>query len=78
MKKPPTLKQLQVEVDQFNRLYPVGTRVLLRKDSGTVETVVRAPAGILSGHSAVAHFDGISGCYAITGRVCAVTATDAD
>lgn len=61
----PTLKSLQGIVNKFNLLYPVGTPVLLRKDTATVETVVRAPAEVLSGHSAVGWFEGVSGCYSI-------------
>lgn len=41
---------------------------MLRKDSGEVATVVRAEAEILGGHSAVAWFEGVSGCYSIEGK----------
>lgn len=64
-------KKLQKIVDSFNAKFPVGSPVVLRKDSGIVETTVRAPAEILGGHSAVGWFDGIVGCYAIDGRVSA-------
>lgn len=59
--------KLQAECDAFNAKYPVGTPVLLKKDfiDEPVQTVVRHPAYVLSGHSAVAFFDGVSGCYAI-------------
>jgi hypothetical protein len=65
------VKALQKAVDQFNASFPVGTRVILRTDSGPVETTVRYPAEVLQGHSAVAWFTGVSGCYDIQGRVSA-------
>jgi hypothetical protein len=61
----PNVKNLQKIVNLFNLTYPVGTKVILRKDSGEVETTVRAPAEILQGHSAVGWFEGVSGCYSI-------------
>lgn len=63
------LRQLNKIVVDFNRKFPVGSEVFLRKDSGEVRTRVQRPAIILSGHSAVAFFEGVSGCYAIDGRV---------
>jgi len=65
MRRGPTLKTLQKVVDKFNAEYPVGTKVILRKDSGEVDTEVRAPAEVLEGHSAVGWFVGVSGCYSI-------------
>ena len=62
-------EKLQRLVDDFNRRFPVGAAVLLRTDSGDVETIVRNPAEILSGHTAVGWFEGVSGCYDIEGRV---------
>lgn len=56
-------------VADFNRHFPVGTRVRLRTDSGEVETVVRGEATLLNGHSAVAWFDNVRGAYSIDGRV---------
>ena len=70
----PTLATLQKIVDKFNAEFPVGTKVILRKDSGEVETEVRAPAQILGGHSAVGWFAGVSGCYDIENRVRALVA----
>jgi hypothetical protein len=66
--KKPNLKKLQKECDDFNAKYPVGTQVLLKKDfiDVPVKTKVRHEAYILSGHSAVAFFEGISGCYLIS------------
>jgi hypothetical protein len=68
-RKLPTPAHLQGAVDLFNLDFPVGTRVILRTDSGEVETVVRGKAVVLGRHSAVAWFKGIAGCYDIQGRV---------
>lgn len=65
MRRIPTLKTLQKIVDRFNAQFPVGSKVILRKDSGEVETEVGAPAEVLQGHSAVGWFVGVSGCYSI-------------
>ncbi|SEN71867.1 hypothetical protein [Nitrosomonas marina] len=64
----PNLKKLQKECDDFNAKYPVGTAVLLKKDfvDEPVKTVVRHEAYVLSGHTAVAFFEGVSGCYDIS------------
>lgn len=63
-------KQAQREVAAFNNRFPVGTPVILEKDSGPVETSVVAPAEIMGGHSAVAWFSGVRGCYSVSeGRV---------
>jgi len=44
----------------------VGSNVILRKDNGDhVDTTVANEAYILGGHTAVAHFNGVSGCYGI-------------
>lgn len=61
----PNVAKLQKIVDDFNTKYPVGTPVMLRKDSGEIQTTVRAPAEILSGHSAVGWFENVSGAYSI-------------
>ncbi len=55
-------------VDRFNHRFPVGTEVILRKDSGPIRTKVRGEAQMLSGVP-VAFFVGVSGAYAIDGRV---------
>jgi hypothetical protein len=61
---------LQKLVDEFNQKYPVGMTVILTKDFGEeIKTKVRHPAYVLQGHSAVAFFEGVSGCYHIEGRV---------
>lgn len=73
MRKGPSLKTLLQIVERFNQDYPVGTPVMLKKDTGIVETVVEAPAEVLGGHSAVGWFRGVRGCYSIeNGRVWAV------
>jgi len=69
MKRQKSLKELQTIMEGFNSEFPVGSKVILRKDSGEIETSVRAPAEVLSGHSAVGWFAGVSGCYSIEGRV---------
>jgi hypothetical protein len=61
----PTAAQLQRLCDDFNRKFPVGTKVMLRKDSGPFATAVRRPAYVAEGHSAVAFFENVSGCYSI-------------
>lgn len=65
----PTFKQLERMVEKFNREFPVGSKVFLRKDAEEVETTVERPAMIMGFHSAVAWFEGVSGCYSIDGRV---------
>ena len=64
----PNIKTLQKECDDFNQKYPVGTDVFLKTDfvDEPVKTTVDHEAYILSGHSAVAFFKGISGCYLIS------------
>lgn len=54
------------DLEAWNRLYPVGTAVVLTKDNGdTVETTTRAPAKMLGGHTAVIWLDGFGGCWAL-------------
>ena len=60
-----SVRELQRIVDKFNERFPVGTKLVLRKDSGEVETEVRAPAEVMGGHSAVGWFEGVSGAYSI-------------
>jgi hypothetical protein len=64
------LSELQRAVDHFNTDFPVGSKVLLRRDNGDdLETEVIGAAEVLQGHSAVAWFEGITGCHDIVGRV---------
>lgn len=65
----PTLKHLERVVEKFNREFPTGSKVLLRKDTEEIETTVERPAIVMGLHSAVAWFEGVSGCYSIDGRV---------
>lgn len=58
----------QAIVDDFNRRFPPGTMVMLRRDSGRILTRVTRPA-YLHGNTPVAFFKDVSGCYAIEGRV---------
>lgn len=54
----------QVKVDKWNASYPVGQKVKLTMDNGEVrETTTRSPAEVLSGHTAVCWFVGVTGCY---------------
>lgn len=69
MKKRPHAEQLQRTVDKFNARFPVGSEVILRTDTGEVETKVISEAMVLGGHTAVGWFEGVAGCYAIEGRV---------
>lgn len=65
-------KNLQIQtllVDLFNAKYKIGDTVVLRKDSGKVKTKVTGEAFLLGGHTAVAFFEEIPGCYAIGNRV---------
>ncbi len=67
--KKPNITKVQKICDEFNQKYPIGTYVILKKDSGEFTTSVQSAAFVLGGHSAVAFFHGVSGCYAIEGRV---------
>jgi hypothetical protein len=63
--RPPSMTQLEAQRDQFNRDYPVGTDGWLRRDNGTlVRTIVEEPAYVMSGHTVVAFFKDVRGCYA--------------
>lgn len=55
---------MQSKCDAFNARNPVGSSVMVIKDLGEkVETKVKYPAQILSGHTAVVWLEGILGCY---------------
>jgi hypothetical protein len=57
-------KRLQALCDDWNRLFPVGAPVDLRKDNGEIlRTVTRSNAEVLEGHSAVIWLKGVVGCY---------------
>jgi hypothetical protein len=54
------------EVLLFNARHKVGELGFLKKDNGqTVPTALNSEAWVLGGHSAVAMFEGVSGCYKI-------------
>jgi hypothetical protein len=61
-------EKLQEAVDAFNRRFPVGSEVLLKKDfaPAPVHTRTRSAAFVLSGHSPVVFLEGISGSYHIS------------
>lgn len=65
-------------VAKWNELYPVGTPVHVRTDSrGTIETVTRSAAELLSGHTAVVWLKGFAGCYSLE-RVTAISEPEVD
>ena len=62
-----SIEVMQDKVNAFNKRHPVGTEVILVKDLGEiVETEVRFPAEVLSGHTPVVWLKGISGCYLLS------------
>lgn len=64
MQKQPTTEELYKTVNAWNKQFPIGTPVNVRRDDGRItETTTRSPASVLSGHTAVIWLDGISGCY---------------
>jgi len=67
MKRSLSQAKLQKQVDDFNARFPLGAPVMLQKDfaPAPILTKVRHPAYVLSGHSAVAFFEGITGCYLV-------------
>jgi len=59
-----SIEVMQSKVDMFNQKNPVGSPVTVIKDLGErIETKVKYPAEVLSGHTPVIWLDGISGCY---------------
>lgn len=61
-----TAKLAEQAMEEFNRLYPVGTRVLLQKDVEQVETTVSSEPWTVGSYTPIARFKGISGGYLIT------------
>lgn len=60
------IKEDEAAVVTWNTKYPVGTEVRVMRDSGgAVTTTTASEAFMLSGHTAVIHLNGISGCYAL-------------
>lgn len=61
------------KVDDWNRKYPIGQKVIVELDSGkTVETITTHKATLLGGHTAVAWLKDIIGCYDLD-RITAIT-----
>ena len=56
----------QQEADAWNAKHPVGTKVLLRKDTREMVTTTRSPASTLNENIAVIWLEGVSGCYALS------------
>ena len=55
------------QVEGWNKNYPVGTEVIVRRDNGTdFLTSTRSPAELLQGQTPVIWVKGISGCYALS------------
>lgn len=70
MDKPRALMKLRDECERFNMRFPVGTAVRVwtgtMGDGPGVPATVREPAYVLNGHTAVAHFEGVRGCVAVS------------
>lgn len=61
-----TRKLTAADCEKWNEQNPVGVPVKVQKDNGTVHNgVVKYPAQMLSGHTAVVWVTGITGCYAL-------------
>ena len=63
-----TPADLRDAVEDFNRRFPVGAEVTLRKDFAPdpVRTRTRSEAFVLSGHSPVVFLEGVVGCYLVS------------
>ncbi len=60
----PDYKHHEKLVREWNKKYPVGTRVIVKKDDDTeIETETVHEATMLGGHTAVAWLKDLSGCY---------------
>lgn len=53
-------------MEEFSRLYPIGTRVILQKDFEQIETTVASEPWVVGSHTPIARFKGVSGGYLIT------------
>lgn len=61
-----TLKTLEKQVNAFNAKYNTGDIVTVKLDNGnTMEVSIKSPASVLGGHSAVAWFNEMYGCYSL-------------
>lgn len=60
------IKNQQKLVNDWNKKYPVGQKVMVLKDDGSeVKTITTHEATMLGGHTAVGWFKDIKGCYAL-------------
>ena len=68
MRKTPSPKQLQAEVDQFNATVPLGGEVDYFEIEGAPlkRHKTRTEAQILSGHTAVVWLEGKAGCVCVS------------
>ena len=61
---PPSVTDMENQVDEFNKAVQVGDAVRVKLDDGSeIDTVTTHPATVLSGHTPVAWLKDISGCY---------------
>lgn len=66
MRNQPSLRERQAAVANWNRHFPPGTAVQVRKDDGiTVDTKTRSEAELLGEHTPVIWVEGIAGAYAL-------------
>ncbi len=64
--QPKSQQQLKDQVNSFNKVYPIGTKVNVRMDSGEIKScTVYNVATIMGGHSAVGWFEEMSGAYSL-------------
>lgn len=64
--KKPTKKLIEA-VEAFNKLYPIGTELIVVDDFGVEhKRKLLSEAWIIGNHSALAKFEGLSGGYDIT------------
>lgn len=65
----PSTKQMQAQCDAFNKRHAVGDTIHVwtgPREGTPVERTIRAPACILSGHTAVVYVNGGGGCIALS------------
>ncbi len=63
----PSPKAQQSAAENWNRTVPVGCRVKVKLDDGSVlETLTESQAWVLGGHTAVVTVKGISGGYLLS------------
>jgi hypothetical protein len=63
----PSLREMELEVENWNLKHPVGTPVRVRLDDGqVVHTATISKAEMLSGHTPVIWLEHIRGCYLLS------------